>query len=54
MIVVDTHVHVALHTYDPVEILLTQMQYNNVEKTVSSSLHRNQGQAVLRGERSIQ
>ena len=34
MIIVDTHVHVALHTYDPVEILLTQMQYNNVEKTV--------------------
>ena len=34
MIIVDTHVHVALHTYDPVEMLLTQMQYNNVEKTV--------------------
>jgi L-fuconolactonase len=34
MAIVDTHVHVALHTYEPVEILLTQMQYNNVEKTV--------------------
>ena len=34
MIIVDTHVHVALHTYDPGEILLTQMQYNDVEKTV--------------------
>jgi L-fuconolactonase len=34
MIVVDSHVHIALHTYEPVEMLLTQMQYNNVEKTV--------------------
>ena len=34
MIIVDSHVHVALHMYDPVEMLLTQMQYNNVEKTV--------------------
>jgi predicted TIM-barrel fold metal-dependent hydrolase len=34
MIVVDTHVHVALHTYEPVEILLTQMSYNGVEKAV--------------------
>lgn len=34
MLIVDTHVHVALHTYEPVEMLLTQMQYNNVEKTV--------------------
>jgi L-fuconolactonase len=33
MIIVDTHVHVALHTYDPIEMLLTQMQYNNVAKT---------------------
>ncbi len=34
MIIVDTHVHVALHIYEPVEILLTTMQYNAVEKTV--------------------
>ncbi|HEU0022950.1 MAG TPA: amidohydrolase family protein [Dehalococcoidia bacterium] len=34
MIIVDSHVHIALHTYEPVEMLLTQMQYNNVEKTV--------------------
>jgi L-fuconolactonase len=34
MIVVDTHIHVALHTYEPVEILLTQMSYNCVEKAV--------------------
>jgi L-fuconolactonase len=34
MLIVDTHVHVALHTYEPVEMLLTQMQYNAVEKTV--------------------
>ena len=33
MLIVDTHVHVALHTYDPIEMLLTQMQYNNVDKT---------------------
>jgi L-fuconolactonase len=33
MIIVDTHVHVALHTYDPVEMLLTQMQYNSVDQT---------------------
>ena len=33
MIIVDTHVHVALHTYDPIEMLLTQMQYNSVAKT---------------------
>jgi L-fuconolactonase len=34
MIIVDTHVHVALHTYEPVEILLTQMSYNDVAKSV--------------------
>jgi L-fuconolactonase len=34
MIIVDTHVHVALHIYEPVEILLAQMQHNAVEKTV--------------------
>ena len=34
MIVVDTHVHVALHTYEPAEILLTQMQYNDVQHAV--------------------
>lgn len=34
MIVSDTHVHVALHTYEPVEMLLTQMQYNDVEHAV--------------------
>ena len=34
MIIVDSHVHVALHMYDPVEMLLTQMQYNNVAKPV--------------------
>ena len=34
MMIVDSHVHIALHTYEPVEMLQTQMQYNNVEKTV--------------------
>jgi predicted TIM-barrel fold metal-dependent hydrolase len=34
MIVVDTHVHVALHTYEPAEMLLTQMQYNDVQYAV--------------------
>jgi L-fuconolactonase len=34
MIVVDTHVHVALHTYEPAEMLLTQMQYNDVQHAV--------------------
>ena len=34
MLIVDTHVHVALHIYEPVEILLTQMAYNGVEKTL--------------------
>ena len=33
MIIVDTHVHVALNTYDPVEMLLMQMEYNNVAHT---------------------
>lgn len=34
MLIVDTHVHVALHIYEPVEMLLTQMAYNGVEKTL--------------------
>ena len=34
MITVDTHVHVALHTYEPVEMLLTQMAYNDVAHTI--------------------
>ncbi|MFQ6030692.1 MAG: amidohydrolase family protein, partial [Dehalococcoidia bacterium] len=34
MLVVDTHVHTALHIYEPVEILLAQMEHNQVSKTV--------------------
>lgn len=34
MIIVDTHVHIALHIYEPVEILLAQMQHNGVEKAL--------------------
>ena len=34
MLIVDSHVHIALHMYEPVEILLAQMQHNQVEKTV--------------------
>ena len=34
MFIVDTHVHIAQHTYEPVEMLLTQMAYNGVEKTL--------------------
>ncbi len=32
--IVDTHVHIAVHTYEPVEILLAQMHLNGVEKTL--------------------
>ncbi len=31
---VDTHVHVALNTLEPVEMVLMQMQYNQVEKAL--------------------
>lgn len=34
MLIVDTHVHVALHIYEPVEMLLAQMAHNGVEKTL--------------------
>ena len=34
MIIVDTHVHIALHIYEPVEILLAQMQHNGIEKAL--------------------
>ena len=34
MLIVDTHVHIAQNTYEPVEMLLTQMAYNGVEKTL--------------------
>ena len=34
MLIVDSHVHIALHIYEPVEILLAQMEHNQVEKTV--------------------
>ena len=34
LLIVDSHVHIALHMYEPVEILLAQMQHNQVEKTV--------------------
>ena len=34
MLIVDSHVHIALHMYEPVEILLAQMEHNQVEKTV--------------------
>lgn len=34
MIIVDTHVHTALHIYEPIEIVLAQMEHNSVAKTV--------------------
>ena len=34
MLIVDTHVHLALHIYEPVEILLAQMHHNGVEKAL--------------------
>ena len=34
MQIIDSHVHVALHIYEPIEILLAQMHLNDVEKTV--------------------
>jgi L-fuconolactonase len=34
MLIVDTHVHIALHIYEPVEILLAQMHHNGVEKAL--------------------
>ena len=34
MRIVDTHVHTALHIYEPFEIVLAQMEHNGVEKTV--------------------
>lgn len=34
MRIVDTHVHTALHIYEPIEIVLAQMEHNGVEKTV--------------------
>ena len=34
MLIADSHVHIALHIYEPVEILLAQMEHNQVEKTV--------------------
>src|SRR5690349_4224010 len=32
--IVDAHVHTALMTYEPVEMLLMQMQYNGVDKAL--------------------
>jgi len=34
MIIVDSHVHSALHIYEPIEIVLAQMDLNAVNKTV--------------------
>jgi len=34
MLIVDTHTHTGLHLYEPVEILLAQMEHNQVAKTV--------------------
>ena len=34
MIIVDAHVHTALHIYEPIEIVLAQMKHNGVAKTV--------------------
>ena len=34
MIIVDSHVHSNLHIYEPVEIVLAQMDLNSVSKTV--------------------
>jgi len=34
MLIVDTHVHIALHIYEPAEMLLAQMANNSVEKTL--------------------
>lgn len=34
MLIVDTHTHTGLHIYEPVEILLAQMEHNQVAKTV--------------------
>ena len=34
MRIIDAHVHTALHIYEPIEIVLAQMEHNGVEKTV--------------------
>ena len=34
MLIVDTHVHIGRNHYEPVEMLLAQMELNGVAKTV--------------------